>query len=86
MEDDPDFSASGLKHEGLDRGIGDPGDAGQCVLDGKHYPEGSIELVEGRSARCQQGQWVGIGDDPPFRPRRPGFLDDTQAPDEQAPK
>lgn len=61
---------------GLPRGTGGPlfsDDPNACRLDNRFYPEGSIEMIDGRPATCRQGRWLGEGDDPPFDPRHPRF-------------
>lgn len=82
MPDDPDNVPTYPHRPKLDRGIGgpfEPGEQSACNLDGKHYPEGSVMIVEGRPATCKQGKWIGDGDDPPFKPRRPDFLDSLES-------
>lgn len=49
--------------------VEDPG--GQmCRLGDELYPEGSVQIVDGRPATCRGGRWLGDGDDPPVQPKR----------------
>ncbi len=42
-----------------------PGDPNACKFMERYYPEGSIEMIDGRPATCRGGRWIGEGDDPP---------------------
>lgn len=47
-----------------------PDDPNACKFMDRYYPEGSIEMIDGRPATCRGGRWLGEGDDPP--PHLPG--------------
>ncbi|WP_419815102.1 hypothetical protein [Glacieibacterium sp.] len=76
VPDDPDLLPFDPHHPRIDRGTGGPivtEDQDACFFDGRFYPPGSIEMIEGRAVTCRGGNWIGEGDDPPFRPRRGEF-------------
>ena len=75
MADDADDDGVSFdpRHTGIIRDIGGPvvpDDPNACEFMNRYYPEGSIEMIDGRPATCRGGRWIGEGDAPP--PHLPG--------------